>query len=81
MLAERKAEVEAEDAFHVVCPSLPGYGFSAAAKEPGMSPRRVAERHAATVERIEIALADGTGELARACVRNGTQAKVCTAAW
>lgn len=27
------------------------------------------------------AVADGTGELARACVRNGTQAKVCTAAW
>jgi epoxide hydrolase len=37
----------AEDAFHVVCPSLPGYGFSAAATEPGMSPKRVAERHAA----------------------------------
>ena len=27
------------------------------------------------------AVADGTGELARACVRLGTQAKVCTAAW
>jgi hypothetical protein len=27
------------------------------------------------------AVADGTGELARACVQNGTQAKVCTAAW
>ncbi len=27
------------------------------------------------------AFADGTGELARACVQNGTQAKVCTAAW
>jgi predicted translin family RNA/ssDNA-binding protein len=26
-------------------------------------------------------VADGTGELARACVQNGTQAKVCTAAW
>jgi hypothetical protein len=27
------------------------------------------------------AVADGTGELARACVQVGTQAKVCTAAW
>jgi hypothetical protein len=27
------------------------------------------------------AVADGTGELARACVQNRTQAKVCTAAW
>jgi hypothetical protein len=27
------------------------------------------------------AVADGTGELARACAQNGTQAKVCTAAW
>ncbi|HEX6448080.1 MAG TPA: hypothetical protein VF060_01310 [Trebonia sp.] len=27
------------------------------------------------------AVADGTGELARACVRLGTNAKVCTAAW
>jgi hypothetical protein len=27
------------------------------------------------------AVADGTGELARACVQYGTQAKVCTAAW
>ncbi|HSW20289.1 MAG TPA: epoxide hydrolase, partial [Ramlibacter sp.] len=36
----------AEDAFHVVCPSLPGYGFSAAATEPGMHTAKVAERHA-----------------------------------
>ncbi|MGH3169339.1 MAG: hypothetical protein ACRDN0_26090 [Trebonia sp.] len=27
------------------------------------------------------AVADGTGELARACVQLGTKAKVCTAAW
>ena len=36
----------AEDAFHVVCPSLPGYGFSAAATRPGMHPGVIAERHA-----------------------------------
>lgn len=35
------------DAFHVVCPSLPGYGFSEAGRAPGMTPRRIAERHAA----------------------------------
>ena len=32
----------AEHAFHVVAPSLPGYGFSDAPREPGFSPRRVA---------------------------------------
>lgn len=31
-----------EDAFHVVAPSLPGYGFSPAPREPGANPRRVA---------------------------------------
>ena len=31
-------------AFHVVCPSIPGYGFSAAPREPGWDVRRVA-RH------------------------------------
>jgi pimeloyl-ACP methyl ester carboxylesterase len=36
----------AADAFHVVAPSLQGYGFSPAAKEPGMSQKRVAQRHA-----------------------------------
>ena len=30
------------DAFHVVAPSLPGYGFSAAPRQPGMTPRRIA---------------------------------------
>lgn len=30
------------DAFHVVAPSLPGYGFSPAPTVPGVSPRRVA---------------------------------------
>jgi pimeloyl-ACP methyl ester carboxylesterase len=30
------------DAFHVVAPSLPGYGFSAAPTLPGVSPRRIA---------------------------------------
>lgn len=34
---------KAEDAFHVVCPSLPGYGFSDAAKSPGMNPVAIAK--------------------------------------
>ena len=33
---------DAADAFHVVCPSLPGFGFSAAPTEPGMEPKRIA---------------------------------------
>ncbi|MCZ6558672.1 MAG: alpha/beta fold hydrolase [SAR324 cluster bacterium] len=32
----------AAQAFHVVAPSLPGYGFSDAPREPGFSPRRMA---------------------------------------
>lgn len=36
----------AEDAFHVVCPSLPGYGGSPAAAAPGLHPGKVAQRHA-----------------------------------
>jgi pimeloyl-ACP methyl ester carboxylesterase len=31
------------EAFHVVAPSLPGYGFSAAPREPGFTPRRMAQ--------------------------------------
>jgi microsomal epoxide hydrolase len=33
----------ADDAFHVVCPSVPGYGWSDAPREPGFDVRRVAE--------------------------------------
>ncbi|MFQ5699048.1 MAG: epoxide hydrolase family protein [Myxococcota bacterium] len=42
----------AEDAFHVVCPSIPGYGFSQAASEPGMDCQRVAELEAALMARL-----------------------------
>lgn len=37
---------DAADACHVVCPSLPGYGCSAAARAPGMNPLAIAQRHA-----------------------------------
>lgn len=43
---------ESRDAFHVVCPSLPGYGFSEAAKEPGMGPKQIAEIEAELVARL-----------------------------
>ena len=36
----------AEDAFHVVCPSLPGYTYSHASRVPGMHPGTIAARHA-----------------------------------
>ncbi len=35
---------EPRDAFHVVAPSLPGYGFSEAPRHPGESPRAMARR-------------------------------------
>lgn len=34
-----------EDAFHVVCPSLPGYGFSTASRTTGLHHAIIAERH------------------------------------
>jgi pimeloyl-ACP methyl ester carboxylesterase len=34
------------DAFHVVCPSIPGYGFSEAPSEPGFDVEQVARTHA-----------------------------------
>ncbi len=36
---------KAEDAFHLVAPSLQGYGGSPPARAPGMSPRLIAQRH------------------------------------
>src|SRR5258705_7654504 len=36
-----------EDAFHVVCPSMPGYGWSEAPKKPGFDIRQVGETAAA----------------------------------
>jgi microsomal epoxide hydrolase len=36
----------AEDAFHVVCPSIPGYGFSGPTRERGWDPERVARTFA-----------------------------------
>jgi microsomal epoxide hydrolase len=40
------------DAFHVVCPSMPGYGFSGPTREPGWDVRRVAETFAKLMQRL-----------------------------
>lgn len=40
------------DAFHVVVPSLPGFGFSGKPAEPGFSPERMADMLAALMERL-----------------------------
>jgi microsomal epoxide hydrolase len=42
----------AEDAFHVVAVSLPGYGFSGKPREPGYSPQRVARLIAQLMARL-----------------------------
>lgn len=42
----------AEDAFHVVCPSLPGYAWSDPPREPGWDPRRVARLEAALMTEL-----------------------------
>jgi pimeloyl-ACP methyl ester carboxylesterase len=43
---------EAADAFHLVCPSLPGYGFSDKPTRPGWGVRRIADAWAALMARL-----------------------------
>ncbi|HUP51890.1 MAG TPA: epoxide hydrolase [Longimicrobiales bacterium] len=43
---------EPSDAFHLVAPSLPGFGFSGKPAEPGWSPERMADVLAALMERL-----------------------------
>ncbi|QWW70517.1 epoxide hydrolase family protein [Rhizobium sp. WYJ-E13] len=40
------------DAFHVVIPSLPGYGFSGKPKQPGWNPPRIAKAWAVLMQRL-----------------------------
>lgn len=40
------------DAFHVVIPSLPGYGFSAKPRDPNWTPLRIAKAWAALMQRL-----------------------------
>ena len=42
----------AEDAFHVVIPSMPGYGFSGKPTTPGWGPERIARAWATLMERL-----------------------------
>jgi len=42
----------AEDAFHLVIPSLPGYGFSAKPTAPGWTPPRIAKAWATLMQRL-----------------------------
>jgi pimeloyl-ACP methyl ester carboxylesterase len=43
---------EASDAFHVVCPSLPGFGFSGKPAEPGWGLNRIARAWAEVMSRL-----------------------------
>jgi pimeloyl-ACP methyl ester carboxylesterase len=43
---------DAADAFHVVCPSLPGYGFSDKPDRPGWGVERIADAWAALMARL-----------------------------
>jgi len=43
---------DAADAFHLVIPSLPGFGFSGKPTEPGYNPERIADILASLMERL-----------------------------
>ncbi|HUF81252.1 MAG TPA: epoxide hydrolase, partial [Burkholderiales bacterium] len=43
---------KAEDAFHVICPALPGYGFSGKPAAPGWKVERIAKAWAVLVARL-----------------------------
>ncbi|GAA4083373.1 epoxide hydrolase [Actinomadura miaoliensis] len=43
---------DASDAFHVVCPSLPGYGYSDKPERPGWGVQRIADAWAVLMERL-----------------------------
>ena len=47
---------DAADAFHVVAPSLPGYGFSGPTHEPGWNPRRMARAFAGFLAEVGLDL-------------------------
>ena len=45
---------KAEDAFHVVCPSLPGYGFSEKPRETGWGVEKIADTWAELMRRTRL---------------------------
>ncbi|MEX2327836.1 MAG: alpha/beta fold hydrolase [Pseudomonadales bacterium] len=42
----------AEDAFHLICPSIPGYGFSEPPTEPDFDQKQVAQGHLELMQRL-----------------------------
>lgn len=60
---------EAADAFHLVVPSIPGFGFSGPTREIGWGIRRIARAWAELMRRLEY---DRYGARAR-CARSATQ--------
>src|SRR5207247_9312052 len=45
-------DASAEDTFHLVIPSLPGYGFSGKPTTPGWNPPRIARAWATLMQRL-----------------------------
>ena len=43
---------DSTDAFHVICPSIPGYGFSDAPDQPGFDPSSVAQDHILLMQQL-----------------------------
>ena len=41
-----------DNPFHVICPSIPGYGFSDAPRQPGFDQRAVAQDHVILMQRL-----------------------------
>jgi pimeloyl-ACP methyl ester carboxylesterase len=52
---------KAEDAFHVICPSLPGYGFSGKPQEKGWNTNRMAEAILGVIDRLGYSKFGGQG--------------------
>jgi len=72
----------AGDAFHVVCPSIPGYGFSGPTVGPGWNVRRISAAFALLMERLGyrrygVAGGDWGAIITTDLVRSGAGSGVC----
>jgi hypothetical protein len=73
---------DASDAFHVVCPSIPGYGFSGPTVGPGWNVRRISAAFALLMQRLEYhrygaAGGDWGAIITTDLLRSGAGAGVC----
>ena len=72
---------QADDAFHVVCPSMPGYGFSDAPTQPGFDIEHVAGVNQKLMEKLGYgrygAQGGDWGALATACLGLKDPERVC----